>query len=376
MADNLKIIKELRSKGATIRMMDDVALHVGGYESPVFIATVEFILKLKDIVKGISRPQQQSIAVSGDNKQVETAQVDFNAAKSAVGNDDELPEDVRKKMLEELHAIEAKKDSYLDLNVSNFKGIEEPLIVTGAPRRKKDKSKQNSLLERMFKSNAAQTAQRNAQKRSQQLQEDEQHQTGVQNAQRNAQRQQQAQRNAQNTNNTRQATNRSRLSQIRMRLATSLRMGGDRTAAILRTKNIGQAHGHEEHHEHDHDMHDEHHDHGHEKTGHEVNGHEHKTQEVNISKLIDEAVKAKKVEKSNIELKPQREKGEFEKKHGEKAGPRANEENVAKMAAKEAIAKLQSSGVKTATAVDPKIKAEIDAQAHNNAQTQNQQKQR
>ncbi len=75
-------------------------------------------------------------------------------------------------------------------------------------------------------------------------------------------------------------------------------------------------------------------------------------------------------------MKAAAEKGNFEKKVGEKTGPRANEEKVAKMAAEEAIAKLQQLGVKESgsSIIKPAVETQVTQQQA--TQQQNQQKQR
>ena len=44
-------------------MIDDVASFVGSYESPVTVATVEFIIKIKKMLQSVMVQQQQSVTV-------------------------------------------------------------------------------------------------------------------------------------------------------------------------------------------------------------------------------------------------------------------------------------------------------------------------
>ena len=60
--NRIEVIKELRDKGAGVRMLDDVADYVGGYDSPLFIPTIEFMLKMR-FALGIEKQVNQSVEV-------------------------------------------------------------------------------------------------------------------------------------------------------------------------------------------------------------------------------------------------------------------------------------------------------------------------
>jgi hypothetical protein len=69
--NKIEVIKGLRDKGAGVRMLDDVADYVGGYDSPLFIPTIEFMLKMR-IALGIEKgPKEQSVGVDmGGQEQI------------------------------------------------------------------------------------------------------------------------------------------------------------------------------------------------------------------------------------------------------------------------------------------------------------------
>src|SRR5688572_13572466 len=117
MVSRIEVIKDLRAKGASVKMIDDVAQYLEthsclGYESPVFTATVEFIIKVKNMLKGMEQQQEQEVDIAGMLSQVqedEIKDISFGAASVAISNDEEINDDQRKKILNHLHQLENLK---------------------------------------------------------------------------------------------------------------------------------------------------------------------------------------------------------------------------------------------------------------------------
>ncbi len=344
MANKLEIIKQLRAKGATIRIIDDVAAYLtanGGYNSPVLVATVEFIIKIREMLQSMLVQQERTVSIADKFTEKDTQDVSFPAAKHGVENNDEIEEYEKEQILDHIVEIEAQQNVYLENN--NYKQRQNSEIdAQGNKGQKKRETKRNGILDKLFKISML-NSQKDKQQKNQQAppQENGQQQAAQQNMrQQNAGQQQQAVQSGSIT----------RMNIVRMKLMSALKVTKDRTVvgdvakqAWKDSKKIDQS--------------------PQQKQGEELTAAKDKrtVNEISFSKVIDEAVKAPRQEKKTLEEKPPAEKGKFEKKAGEKTGPRADEAKVAEMAAKDAIKMLKNNGV-TTDAPDMKTKKEIDAQ--------------
>lgn len=362
MASRVQIIKELRAKGASFKMIDDVALFLknessDGYDSPVFVATVEFIIKIKDLLKSVGLKQEQEINVSDllNKKRIDTEGVNFGAAKSAVEGDEEIPEDVRKKILEHLLQMEMQKDTLVEMNKGKETGQdfdpEGPSSKRKKTQKQAGKTSRPSLLERISKIlSAQQTTNRNQQK-NQNIQQVNAMQATVQQSQQSqqVQQQQQQQQQAQKQDGGRKE------SALKANILKALKMSKDKTVfgdnykknkverknSMLGepSKNVA----------------------GEKQEARKEEKPKEVSNELLMSQAIDKAVKAKT---ATQETKKPEEKGAFAAKVEEKGGARANEENVAKMKAQEAIEMLKNSGMKPSGTqqADTQLKADLAQQ--------------
>ncbi|PIR32059.1 MAG: hypothetical protein COV36_05545 [Alphaproteobacteria bacterium CG11_big_fil_rev_8_21_14_0_20_44_7] len=65
MTYNLEKLKELKERGAGIRMQEDVASFLGGSDSPLFLPTIEFILDIQQAVRETSQEKDLDLAKFG-----------------------------------------------------------------------------------------------------------------------------------------------------------------------------------------------------------------------------------------------------------------------------------------------------------------------
>jgi len=346
MSGKLELIKALRAKGATIRMIDDVAAHLesnGGYDSPVFIATVEFIIKIRQMLQSIMIQQEQSVSIASEFTEKDIENVNFNAAREGVKNDGEIEDYEREKILNHIYEIEAQHENFLENNSYKLNQNIELQARDSKSKKGRDNKKGGGILEKLFRISMLNSQKNNQQKKQQQQQETQQQVT--QNTRQNA---------GQQVQQVVQAVQRSsvtRMNIVRMKLMSALKVGKDRTVvgdaawkAKNETKNPQVENKVQK------------------KESNNLSKEKRTVNEISISKVIDEAVKAAKPQKTPAEQqKPAEEKGKFEKKAGEKAGPKADDKKVAEMAVKDAINNLRNSGVKT-SAPDAKTKKEIDQQ--------------
>jgi len=138
MATQLENMKYLRSIGASIKLQDDVAKKVGGYESPLFVPTVEFIIKLQSVFSTKSQKQGQAVGNNLPNtfspdtfKGIDLEEVRAQVKKS------ELDKKQKKQAVKYVDGMIGQRNSFLDRN-PEFDD-EKSLI----PRRKKDKKQQS-----------------------------------------------------------------------------------------------------------------------------------------------------------------------------------------------------------------------------------------
>lgn len=367
MSEKLELIKDLRAKGASIKMIDDVAQHLetyGGYSSPVFVATVEFILKLKNMLLEYLQEKETVVSVADQFTQKETANVNFNAARETVRKDDELDENQREKIERYIAEIEtAQLATHVENN--NYKALQNEEIdrrLNNNPKakRKREEKRNQSLLEKLFNVSvlsALKTDQQKKQQEQNKRQESQRQQQQVQQQNRQNQQQHSSQAVQQV-----QRSSITKMNLLKMKLMNTLKIKKDYTVigqeAWKAKKASLDPHAKKEaENASKYDKKNQKYDLLGQKSN--VNKEKKASTEISISKVIDEAVKKGKPQKIGEE-KPT-EKGKHEAKVGEKAGPKADEKKVAEMAAKEAITKLQQSGV-TTSSTDAKSKKEIDHQ--------------
>lgn len=349
-------------------MIDDVAAYLdanGGYDSPVFVATVEFIVKIRQMLQSIIIQQQQNVSIADNFGQKEVENVNFNAARSGVENDDEIEEEEREKIVENIVEIQARTQQFIENN--SYKELQnEQVDKRGKTNKRRETKKGNSLLEKLFKL-ASINSQRENQQKQQKQQEQGQQQQNIQQQQNQRQviaRQQQSQQ-SENTGRI------SRMNLLRMNLMNSLRSSRrtviedsakqaksepkvevQQAQKVQQVQQVQQVQNAQK-----------------KPLRDEMASQKAATQKMdkkitdaNISKVIDEAVKSSKQAKQAVNDQKPTEKGKFELKTGEKSNtPRADDKKVSEMAVKDAIAKLQQSGVRTET-TEVKTKKEVDAQ--------------
>ena len=142
--ENIKYLKQI---GASLKLQDDVAKKVGGYESPLFVPTVEFILKLQNSflsqsqvqsqVQSQAQSQSQAQGVSGaqmpNNFDPELFKgVDLDLAKDVI-KADAMQKGQKKQALAYIKEMVKGRDEFLDENPD----FDDELI----PSRKKDKKR-------------------------------------------------------------------------------------------------------------------------------------------------------------------------------------------------------------------------------------------
>lgn len=128
-------IKYLRQIGASLKLQDDVANRVGGYDSPLFVPTVEFILKLQNSFLSQSQQQEQGISTAQMPNTFDPdifKGVDLELASDIVKSDD-MPKAEKKKAVAYINNMAKSRDKFLADN-PDF-DAEKNLI----PTKKKDK---------------------------------------------------------------------------------------------------------------------------------------------------------------------------------------------------------------------------------------------
>ncbi len=77
MVNKIAVIRQLSGLGASYKMMDDVADFVGGYQSPLFIPTIEFIIDMNRALSmdtpSVQKQVQQSKGIGGGANATKTA---------------------------------------------------------------------------------------------------------------------------------------------------------------------------------------------------------------------------------------------------------------------------------------------------------------
>ena len=138
MATQLENMKYLRSIGASIKLQDDVAKKVGGYESPLFVPTIEFIIKLQSIFANKTQNKQQDMATSMPNafnpntfKGVDLEEVRAQVKQS------ELDKKNKKQAVKYVNGMIDQRDRFLDKN-PDFDTEKNHI-----PSKKKDKKQQH-----------------------------------------------------------------------------------------------------------------------------------------------------------------------------------------------------------------------------------------
>lgn len=114
MGFDLSTLKDLRERGAGVQMQDDVANFVGGFDSPLFYPTVDFILKIKEATKEVEVEQVQGIDLSdfGVPEVYDPSffeKVSIKAAKNAVQNDGKMTEPQQLTLLNYLDNMEIQR---------------------------------------------------------------------------------------------------------------------------------------------------------------------------------------------------------------------------------------------------------------------------
>lgn len=61
MSIELEMLKNLRTRGASIQMQEDVSSFLGGYDNPLFLPTMDFILQLQNQARSQSHNQEQGL---------------------------------------------------------------------------------------------------------------------------------------------------------------------------------------------------------------------------------------------------------------------------------------------------------------------------
>lgn len=141
---NLEVMKQLRSIGASIKLQDDVAKKVGGYDSPLFLPTVEFIVKIQQVFKGQGKEQDRGMQTAPLPNAFDPQAfygVDLDSAKDvvAIGGGNKKN---KKQSIKYIDSRIDERNDFLDKN-PDF-DAEKNLI----PRRKKDKKQQQLRTEK------------------------------------------------------------------------------------------------------------------------------------------------------------------------------------------------------------------------------------
>lgn len=117
MSYDLKLLKELRERGATVQMQDDVANFVGGTDSSLFYPTVDFILTLQSASRQME--QEQSVGLDFEAFGIPKVydpnffeKVSIRASRDAVQNS-ALDDSLRMTMLNYLDNVEIQRADLL-----------------------------------------------------------------------------------------------------------------------------------------------------------------------------------------------------------------------------------------------------------------------
>ena len=114
---DLNQLKELRERGATVQMQDDVANFVGGYDSALFYPTIDFILTIQGAARQAEIEQSvgldlQAVGLPKVYDPVFFEKVSLKASRDAVQNG-ALPEGQQKQILDYLDNIEIQRADLL-----------------------------------------------------------------------------------------------------------------------------------------------------------------------------------------------------------------------------------------------------------------------
>lgn len=135
MTTQLENMKYLRSIGASIKLQDDVAKKVGGYDSPLFVPTVEFIIKLQSIFSSKSQNKQQVAGLPNTFNPIDFKGIDLEEVKDQLKQSD-MQKKQKKQAVKYVDGMIDQRDKFLDKN-REFDADENQI-----PRKKKDKKQQ------------------------------------------------------------------------------------------------------------------------------------------------------------------------------------------------------------------------------------------
>ena len=179
MSISLDTIKDLRSRGASIQMQDDLAsflegeTYKSGYDSPLFLPTMDFILLLQNQVKSQEVEQEQSIDLSNfDIPQVYDPtyfdKISIKAAGEMIKGAD-IATHAKEALLAYLDNLDIQRAKHLGLigeqgqEIATGRSVQRRAQISNAKRKDRNTGKIKSMFESLVSSlNALQVSITNA----------------------------------------------------------------------------------------------------------------------------------------------------------------------------------------------------------------------
>lgn len=377
MAVDYKLLKDMRKKGASVKVQEDVAAYLAeasgiesGYDSPVFLPTIDFILKIQNVAIEVSQTQEKSKDSKLDLEQFNLPKtydpnafdkISLKGTVVGVSASDKIADNLKEDIMNYLDNIEIQRAKHLGILGLDPDEVDSDLIYTKARKNIKgiiiDRDRKKSLFRRIID-----LLQR---KQVQQVQE--------------SSRNQENQRKLSMLQRIRQQMRRVFRIESQRRASDRREDSSDEAERMLNKKSRNNPHLHDEH-EHEHGSDDKAQKHLVEsKEQQELNSKNEKEQKISqeIDKIVKDNKEMRKMKEMNrsegkdnqkeqqqkemqkqtrqrqtrlrVQQQQNRQRDQMAKKQAESE---AQDNRVSKMSVKDAVASLKSSGVHAASSTE------------------------
>jgi hypothetical protein len=154
MSNRLALIKQLKAIGASIKLQDDVANYFGGnYDHPLYLPTVEFIVKLhmyfqehmlnKQRLNEVVQSQSKGAEIPSTYDAEKFKGIDLNAAKQAIEGPN-FAQELKAGALEYINTIISQKQE----QEQELSGQEEELMERDKKKRNKSRKKGEKAIQK------------------------------------------------------------------------------------------------------------------------------------------------------------------------------------------------------------------------------------